>query len=284
MDMKQIIAATVAVILICLVAIPLISDSTEQIKTVGTNSSNRYVVVDAEDSFRIESTGTPGTFLINGESKTVDYFRILAETISIYLNPTSTEIAYPGMTGITSFSTTAGNYINFENGNWTLHTATLDVTQPYSWILHTSETGNYGMYAPSSSTSVMVDNDAKIYASQIQSVSDGTVTRPFMIVSGTIDDGFVGKYFSYNSNTSQSYNLTTVAKLNGEKGEVSSDLNSLTTEFNGTTFQPILFYVPLEYHYISEMDSATRTILTMIPVLLVASVILGIAYTFTRRD
>lgn len=284
MEMKQIITATVAVILVCLVAIPLINDSTDSIRTVGMNSSDRYVVVDGEDTFRIESTGTIGTFIINGETQTVNYFRLLAETISIYLSPSSSEIAYPGMTGTVSFSTTAGNYIQFENGNWTLHTNTLDVTQPYNWILHSSETGNYGLYATTSSTAIMVDNDSKIYASQIQSVSGSTVTRPFMITSGTINDGFTGKYFSYVSGTSQTYNLTTVAKLNGEKGEISSELNSLTTEYNDTTFSPILLYVPLEYHYLSDMDSTTRTILSMIPILLVAAVIVGIGYSIARRE
>lgn len=278
-----VVGLIISILIVSAVAIPIINESADTVKTAGINTSNRYVVVDAEDTFKIESTGTTGSFIINGETQNVTYFRLLCDTISIYLNPNTSEIMYPGMTGVVSFSTTAGNYINFENGNWTLHTSTLDVTKPYTWLLHSSDTGDYGLYAATSSTSIMVDNDAKIYASQIQSTNEGAVARPAYIVSGTINDGFSGVYFSYSNGASQTYNLTASAKLNGEKGVVSSDLNNLTVDFNGTSVPAIVVYAPLTYHYVSDMDNSIRTIISIIPVLLIVSLLMAIVGTVFVR-
>ena len=155
MDIKQIITATVAVILICLVAIPLVDASTETVKTSMNNVAERYMMSESTTGeITIEATETAGTFIINGESKTInagdyaDFWCVLTNNLFVRLYSTSSWVLFDGLpVASTNLGTTGKVVINSEG--WTVTVPSGSgagtYTGTYDWICYPNEKGNYGL-------------------------------------------------------------------------------------------------------------------------------------------
>lgn len=297
MDIKQIITATVAVILICLVAIPLVDASSETVKTSMNNVAEKYMMSESTTGeITIEATETAGTFIINGESKTFTpgeygdgFWCILTNNLFVRLYSTASWVLFDGLPVSTTNLGTTGK-VEINNEGWTVtipsgSSGAGTYTGTYDWICYPNEKGNYGLYRFSGN--MYVDNDSTVFAiKESASFTNSVMTTPAVIWSGSIDGGDNTK-IAWNRSGSQITDVsssTDVYIKYAEKGEVSTKISGVTVEYgdNSTSISTVI--VPIEYHVITENDSTIRTILQLVPVMLIVSLVLGIGYTIARRD
>lgn len=295
MDIKQIITATVAVILICLVAIPLVDASTETVKTSMNNVAEKYMMTESTTGeITIEATETTGTYIINGESKTFstndydNFWCILTDNLFVRLYSTGSWMYFEGLpVGLADLGTTGKVVINSEGWTVTIPSGTGagTYTGTYDWICYPNENGNYGLYRFTGNT--YVDNDAIIFAiNESATVSESVMTLPAVIWSGSIDGGDSTKY-AWNHLTSPPTDVTSSTDVYieySEKGEISTKMTNVAIKYGDNSSYMATTIIPIEYHVITENDSTIRTILQLVPVMLIISLVLGIGYTIARRD
>lgn len=295
MDIKQIITATVAVILICLVAIPLVDASTETVKTSMNNVSEKYMMSESTiGDITIEATATAGTFIINGESKTFaagsdsDFWCILTNNLFLRLYSTGSYTYFDGLkVGSANLGTTGKVVINSEGWTATIPSGSGagTYTGTYDWICYPNDKGNYGLYRFGSN--MFVNNDAIVFAVKENStLTEDVMTIPGTIWSGSIDGGDNTK-IAWNNKVSPPTDLTSSTNVHisySEKGEISTKMSGVTVEYGDNSASIATIIIPIEYHVITENDSTIRTILQLVPVMLIVSLVLGIGYTIARRD
>lgn len=292
MEMKQIITATVAVILICLVAIPLIDTQTDTIRSSDNNVGMRYSLSE-DESVKIEFVSS-GNFIVNGEPVTItvdgnEYGRsycILSDSIGILCANNSGKINWPGNTSSanTNFKT-AGDYIEWSNGTWTMSIQGSTTTGTYTWLLVPDEKGDFGFWR-SYSKGVWIDHDAPIFFyTDTETVSNGSVTSPAVIGKASLSGDISFKAFGGDGSTAQDLTSSTTMKINlKESGDLADQITNLTATYNGTSTVVTQFIAPIEYHYLNENEKTIKTVLSLIPVLLIVSLVVGIGYEIARRD
>lgn len=295
MDIKQIITATVAVILICLVAIPLVDASTETVKTSMNNVAERYMMAQSTTGdITIEATESATTFIINGKSITFesgnysDFYAIITNNLFIRLNVNGAFVYFDGWgSGGTTLGTDGKIEIN--SSGWTVNlpsgTAPGTYSKSYDWICYPNENGNYGVYRFTGN--YYVDNDATVFSvKESNTLSNGVMTLPSAIWSGSIDGGTESLY-AWNSTTTPPTDVSSTTEISmeyTEKGEISTKVNRIVMKYGENSVGIATAIIPIEYHVITENDSTIRTILQLVPVMLIVSLVLGIGYTIARRD
>lgn len=275
-----VLSILVAIIVVATVAIPVIEDSSKEIKTTQNNVSERYMMSESTvGEITIEATKTAGTFIINGESKTInagdyaDFWCVLTNNLFVRLYSTSSWVTFDGLpVSSTNLGTTGKVVINSEG--WTVTVPSGSgagtYTGTYDWICYPNEKGNYGLYRYSVSAAY-VDNDATVFAiKESPNVSEGVMTIPTVIWSGSIDGGDNTKiaWDRTNNQTLDVSSSTDVYIKYSEKGEISTKMSSVTVEYgdNSATISTVI--IPIEYHVITENDSAMISILQIVPLLL----------------
>lgn len=299
MELKQIITATVAVILICLVAIPLIDDAQNNVYITENNTAQRYLLQEETGTdYRIDCSGN-GIYTLNGAELnppldvSKDFF-ILSMTDTLVLQIITSSsimqiIAYsPNIDDAASVTIkNAGEYIDYSNNTWTVHTTTKDYTGTYEWMFLTDDNGKYGFFRLNYET--YIDNDATIYGFRESSrYNEGGVGNYAMTIThGSINSGMTGiSWIYYNDVYSDVTDKNVIdIVLNGEKGEVSSSINKITETFEGSA--PALvgsFIAPVEYHYLKSGGSTVLSLINIIPILLIAALLIGIGYSIMRHN
>ena len=284
MEMKQIITATVAVILICLVAVPLIDDSTKEVYSITQNTAQKYYATSSGDlsedlAITLESVSN---YKINGESydlslnniviitDTGDIWVIYANNYNLYQKSDNYAQRSLGIGGSTTFYT---------DGTYKATTsAGVEYTGTFSNVIYPSNDGDLGYFI--NSTAYANDASDVIFFS-IANASYGAMFAIKYKATGEEVEKIVSPFASGAEVT-----LTDAAISYNSTDETIADnaINGLTYKVGDTSYTLRAFIAPLEYKTISENDSVIITILNLIPVMLVVALVLGIGYSIARRD
>lgn len=275
MEMKQIIAATVAVILITLVAIPIIDSmpttsygyaENEQFSTRLAYETNPTVEIEVLDvstrSLKIDST----TITYN------DSFAIMSADFGIGASTSPSTLFFFSKEPRVTMAT--GDKISVTNGAWT-YTPTSGSTQSgqIDWILYPNENGDWARY---NNTNVKVSADTTIYVTgTIAGIAAG-------MAGGTVGGEFTQLFINPIGST-----ITVILNKTPIEGGLSYNVDatngvemvngSNTGTTNGVIFAPI--------KYKTENTDIVTTLVDIIPIILIVAVLLGIATSITsRRD
>lgn len=283
MEMKQIITATVAVILICLVAVPLINDSTKEVYSITQNTTQKYYATSSGDlsedlTITLESNSN---YKINGESydlslnniviitDTGDIWVIYANNYNLYQKSSNYAQRSLGIGGFTTFYT---------DGTYKATTsAGVEYTGTFGNVVYPSNDGDLGYFINSTAYA----NDASDVIFFSISGSNGAMFAIKYKATGEEVEKIVSPFASGAEVT-----LTDAAISYDSTDETIADnaINGLTYKVGDTSYTLRAFIAPLEYKTITENDSVILTILNLIPVMLVVALVLGIGYSIARRD
>ena len=283
MEMKQIITATVAVILICLVAVPLINDSTKEVYSITQNTTQKYYATSSGDlsedlTITLESTNN---YKINGESydlslnniviitDTGDMWVLYANNYNLYQKSDNYAQRSLGIGGFTTFYT---------DGTYKATTsAGVEYTGTFGNVVYPSNDGDLGYFINSTAYA----NDASDVIFFSISRSNGAMFAIKYKATGEEVEKIVSPFASGAGVT-----LTDAAISYDSTDETIADnaINGLTYKVGDTSYTLRAFIAPLEYKTITENDSVILTILNLIPVMLVVALVLGIGYSIARRD
>lgn len=283
MEMKQIITATVAVILICLVAIPLIDNSTGTVHTTVQNATQRYYATSSSDlsedlTITLESNSN---YTINGESydSTVSNIAIITDTGDIWVLYANNYNLYQKIDNGAMRSLSIGGSTTFyTDGTYKATTSTgTEYTGTYGNVIYPSKEGDLGYFL--NSTAYVDDasniiffsitaNNGAIFAIEYKSTGEEVkkIVSPFASAAEvTLTDVAI----SYNS---------------ADKTIADNAINGLTYKIGDTQYNLRSFIAPLNYETITQNDATIISILDLIPVLLIAALIVGIGYSIARRE
>lgn len=296
MDMKQIITATVAVILVCLVAIPLIDQSSESVYTTDQNTTEYYIMSDKNTDITIQYTN--GKILLNDKDITdvlsITEYRPVIITDS-FIVATLNQDLYIFHDNIRDEATTVT--MSGGSANYTDITSStqrdLSYTLSYVW----SESGSYGLFKTdgesTQSFNVSTDNTYYVLPFNTYRVGYGACYGLYEYKGAEMVKAIIPAAFSPTSPTdipaaeSVVFNIG-IDEAKSDRLHYNISLNSTNTNtvLNNVTVpaDSMLFLAPIEYEMISQNDSMIITILDLIPVLLVAAVLIGIGYSIMRRD
>lgn len=273
-----VLSILVAVIIVATVAIPIVEDSSKEIRTSQNNVAEKYMMAESTTGeITIEATATTGTFLINGESKTFsegdysDFYCVLTNNLIVILNSTTSYVYFEGLSAGSMDLRTTGK-VTINNDGWTVFSGITSntYTGTYEWVCYPNDNGNYGLYRFTGNT--YVDNDAMVFALKevVSSSTEGTMTNPAVIWSGSINGGDNTKY-AWNSKTSPPTDVTDATETYikyTEKGEISTKISGVVCKYGDNTTGIATVIIPIEYHVITENDSAMISILQIVPLLL----------------
>lgn len=283
MEMKQIITATVAVILICLVAVPLIDDSTKEVYSVAQNTTQKYYATSSGDlsedlTITLESTNN---YTINGENyqflnnivmitDTGDMWIIYGDNYNLYQKNSNYAQRSLGIGGSTTFYT---------DGTYKATTsAGVEYTGTFGNVIYPSIDGDLGYFL--NKTAYANDASDVIFFS-ISNASYGAMFAIKYKATGEEVEKIVSPFASGAevtlSDAAISYDTT-------DETIADNAINGLTYKVGDTSYTLRAFIAPLEYKTITENDSVILTILNLIPVMLIVALVLGIGYSIARRD
>lgn len=282
MEMKQIITATVAVILICLVAVPLIDDSTKEVYSVAQNTTQKYYATSSSDlsedlTITLESANN---YTINGESyQFLNNIVMITDTGDMWiLYGDNYNLYQKSNNGIQRSLMVGGSTTFYTDGTYKATTNTgTEYTGTFGNVIYPSKDGDLGYflnstaYADDASDIIffsITGSNGAMFAIEYKATGEEVkkIVSPFASGAGvTLTDAAI----SYNSTDE------TIAD---------NAINGLTYKVGETSYTVKSFIAPLEYKTISENDSVIITILNLIPVMLVVALVLGIGYSIARRD
>lgn len=284
--MKQIITATIAVILVCLVAVPIIDNASSSINTEMQNSTGKYIVVNSNSAGTHTIEVTETAVLWDGEPQQqylTDYPGRCGSTEKIVIYSLATigvnlqvwEGSSPTMYPLN----TAGDKATFTNGTATITKdgATVSTTT-YNTLIMPSADGDYGFFAGSSlnQTPVHVDHGKPIYGIG----GPYTSSTDYDMYLFSVTDGNARLISGYNYNGSSITTKTYTITSQMTEGDISDAYSSIKVDGANAFY----VFAPLTYHIITDEQGVTITLLELIPVLLIAAVIIGIGYSIMRRD
>ena len=273
MELKQILGAIVAVIIICTVAIPIIDSMPPTAYKYAENEqySTRIAFVD-NPTIEIELTNANSREMKIGDA-TITYkssFNIISQGFGIGAASVGENLYFFTQTGNTLLAT--GDKISITNGNWTF-TPTSGSTQSgqIAWIMYPDETGDWAKF----------NSNAKISADSTIFVAGGAQTSG--CAKGSVDGEFTTEWISPAGPTMTitlnktpienglSYNVDCI---NGVS--ITNSTSDTSTTSNGFIYAPIKYKI--------ESNTIVDTIVDIIPILLISAVVIWIASSFARRD
>lgn len=293
MDIKQIITATVAVILICLVAIPLIQTSSEGIYSTENNTTERFMMASAgsTETVTLEFSKTTG-YSVNGvvipqpstatwdvkafwpggfaKYNGVGFMEINGNGAESRFN--ITKIVYDPVEKTLTYTATSGDVV-IEN-------------VPYMYYM--AEDGDYGLFISNNAISINKDSEYFVFIENTNLRDFGAYRSGYLYKNDTLVDTIIDPKFAGVDSANNFQDTTISFNLNIE--DVDSKhfvINGLSdTVINGTP-QPKIYasiVAPIEYKYITDNESIIISLLDLIPILLIAAVLIGIGYSLMRRD
>lgn len=274
MELKQIITATVALIMICLVAIPLVDAASDITKNAdNTQMVDRYIQYSGE-TLDLEKTETE--VLMNGVVLTENRW-LYSDDFVIYLRVSPVLMAifdYENKIRVDDVSgspTITSAHIE----NWTLSYGEYEAK--FDALYYQSIDNNTGTYGRinASSTAFNLDKTSEIF------MYYNGADAPKISFYGTYDDMKLG----YSANVAGSV-ITTVdtitvqdnlkivsAPLAGTEKTVT--INSMNYYYNDSNVPASIVIAP--YTYQTPTDSPVKTIIQLVPVLLIIALVLGVA-------
>ena len=311
MEIKQIITATVAVILICLVAIPIIDNEVYEIEKVSQeNPSGYYEMIDQNEEVTVSFKNTSNIITVNGQEITADSYGlvIISDQATIGLIPQTTNYwqfvttSFANKIDVNTSSTTiTEGVLTASDGVMTCKvirtesggdpTTTVEATMSYDYLFVPTSSSNssknvYCQYGNVLTTSAYanIGSDIFVYKNggafgnsyQLTKITTGSTTA-------TINK------FTLATSGSASTTVTGPTALNlalswSEVDDTDSyKLTSAKVTDGDTQVDVTSALVPKDYYIIKE--NSTSTIIKLIPVLLIVALVIGIASTMIlRRD
>lgn len=290
MDIKQIITATVAVILICLVAIPLIQTSSEGIYSTTNNTTEMFLMTSAKDTESVTLEFATGSYKVNGEEvPTVGNttYRIKAFWPGGMLKAPSTAVIQFNEDGNSSVKNVTKLVYDPEKRTITYTVASGDtVIENVPYIYYMSNNGDYGLFRTLEVCNISKNTDYFVFCDDTFRSGFGSYKSGYIYKNGEVVDTILDPKFAPNQND------YTAATISFDLNIVDVDSQHFTVgpqttvSVNDTTLDNTFISViaPIEYKYVSDNDSIVITILDLIPILLIAAVLIGIGYSLMRRD
>ena len=271
MELKQIITATVALIMICLVAIPLVDAASDITEDADNTLYNRYVKYSGE-TLDLEKTETG--ILMNGVALTENKW-FYSNNFVIYLRVSPALIAiFDYENKIRGDDTLSPPITSAHIENWTLSYGEYEATFDALYYQNTDNTGTYGAIN-ATSTAFNLDK-----TSEILMYYNGT-GAPKIAFYGTYDNMKVGYAATISGNVITMDDTITVqdnlkivsAPLAGTEKTVT--INSMNYYYNNSNVSGTTVIAP--YTYQTPTDSPVKTIIQLVPVLLIIALVLGVA-------
>lgn len=290
MDMKQIITATVAVILVCLVAVPIIDSSTETINTEQNNSAPLYTQMPTSGTIEISSLGDGNYKIGNAEyTPTMGTF-IITDSVMARIAPDNTFTIYDPTNGKQTKFDNSNNLITFDNGVCRYNTSTgQSMEAAYSFLYVPDTNGTLGLYFMDRSLPLYLDKgqDLMIVSNPLNAVMFSakvteTGTISYYVEPKVFNQTVNGTISNYDGNLNVAIDMSEAGDSPTGTWKLSKTAIVATPE-DGSAL-PLFFIAPITYHVISENDSIVISLLDLIPVLLIAALIVGIGYSIARRD
>lgn len=290
MDMKQIITATVAVILVCLVAVPIIDSSTETINTEQNNSAPLYTQMPTSGTIEISSLGDGNYKIGNAEYTPTKGAFIITDSVMARIAPDNTFTIYDPTNGKQTKFDDSNNLITFDNGVCRYNTSTgQSMEAAYSFLYVPDTNGTLGLYFMTGSLPLYLDKgqDLMVVSNPLNSVMFSakvteTGTISYYVEPKVFNQTVNGTITDYNGNLNVAIDMSEAGDSPTGTWKLSKTAIVATPE-SGSAL-PLFFIAPITYHVISENDSIIISLLDLIPVLLIAALIVGIGYSIARRD
>lgn len=295
MEMKQIITATVAVILICLVAIPLIDGLENNIQSQIQNTTERYsAAVNGLDEDLTYTTDENKNVLLNGEiiigtkQETNQTHQLVAICDEFVLVRNTSNYEYFFIFDNTSTKVlkditflTDGTYSANQNNGSNVYTGT------YTNLVYSCNDGNMGVFSNPNTISgteapnVWVNNDSEIWLlSTYYAQTPGNV---YLTYKGTTAG--MTELLKYTTTTATAtYDSTPIIQDETPYSKKITFSNMMTVNDQEVSCWNVQIIAPLEYTGYTVNDKAVLTLVDLIPVLLIAALLVGIGYSIMRRD
>lgn len=286
MEIKQIITATVAVILVCLVAMPIIDDASSSINTEIQNPTEKYIVINSDSTGTHTVEITESAVLWDGEPQqqymtdnpgrcgNTEYLVLTSmSTIGVKID------LWTGSSPIVYTLNSPGDKVTFIDGTATIIKNGEEVsTTTYNTLIMPSVNGDYGLFLGNRLTQnpVHVDHGKPIYMIGGQYVSSTSYSMYFASITDGNSNLISGYDYNGTSITEKTYTITPQIT----KGDLSDTYSNIKVDGNNAFY----VFAPLTYHVITDNQGITITLLELIPVLLIVAVLIGIGYSIMRRD
>lgn len=302
MEVKQIITATVAVILVCLVAIPIIDASTADINTAEQNTGMRYTnnagisgemaITNGEKFVKV------GDYTINTSTSGIPTILFLSDSVAITAGGSAdwpavkivdlkNNIAFNN--GVSSNLTISESSVKYSNNN-------VNYEVPFTWCYVLSENGTYGQwweYGGASAKNVYFDKGQDILMLKAAAASTTTGTTHMVLAkfdgsgstiltSNTVTYPDSGTTATVTTLASSDYTLQNPTVTDTDLGYMISDYDARVIIGETTYFMVIL--APIEYHILTENQSIVLSLINIVPVLLIAAILIGIGYSIMGRN
>lgn len=285
MKLQGIITATIAVIMIMLIAVPLIDDASKTVYSVENNPNAQYNMNSGE---KLTITGSAPNYVLNGTplDSYNGYYLIVSD--NIFISEGSAQTIIVDAANNNRIQTPSEVTFTAENGTWSYTYGSTTKTGSYSFLFYPEANGPYGLYANTpgymtkGETGYIIcptgGSDPNYRPCFIAEIKDKAVTSilsdPFILTTGNVITPIELSPSDISLNVDDSKDL--------ELSDWYGSNNRVT--YNGTSQATINLMLPVEYKILTENESTILTILGLIPVLLIVALVIGIGYEVARRD
>lgn len=295
MKIQGIITATVAVIMIMLIAVPLIDDASSTVRTATNNTTETFMVTDADGDVEIVKNSDNTMFTVNGQPFMQYYMMIYFATddmVCYYTNVSTTQVMFRVMTpdlnvNATKLSVHNGNWEAFDDSGSSVASGTVN-----GKMMYLSNEGKYGIFSPSMSNPLFINDDSPLIGILTRTLEDSSGnTKPIITYLGGTYSNLTARCAISGTDmispSAVSVTMTSGILQDDESIRINSPVFSITASISGTTYTSegniLRLIAPIEYKVISENDSIIITLLELVPVLLIVALVLGIGYEIAYK-
>lgn len=270
-----VVGLVVAILIVTVVAIPIFDDASKSIYSEYNNPEGTYSI-STTNSGPVEITGDGTNIYVNGvkQIKSVKYgsYKIWGQDFCVYINTDSGSNVFDGTyNGGLHKPVTSMKY---ENGVITLISGVsgAEVKLNSSFFIYPDDNGDYAQY--SNTTDVHINNDAIVYIG-----SNGPNYTLFKMTSSGNEQ--IGGVINATTGSTAKLNASIVPSDDGLSYQFASTPSLTYTNSEGETSSGnwVSIYCPIKYNAVSEMDGAIRTIIDVLPVILIVSMLVAIVAT-----
>lgn len=300
------ISVVVGVVLAATVLMPIVSDATDTDRTFTNEGYYSMDKLDTTASLVIAWDATAPTQITVGD-KTVDMSFVVADLGYTIVGSEEFAIRY-SMTGggdalIQGFGSEYFNQgngteitITINGGTVAAHTNRSDIeggitiTYTYSdsvYVINPYDTGEYSYVMKKTGTNAYVNGDSSVYFIGATYVESTKVVATYG--EGTIDDGITLETIGLRNVTNVSYSdpVATYAAVNGYNDLYALDKYDFIITYDGNTYDATYSYFIVPATVTAEksqhMSAAEISLISIIPILVLAGVVVGIAAVIGRR-
>lgn len=281
------IIMTIIVVLVMTVGamIPIFGGLEKNIVSVDQNTEYRYILKENHLDLEVECTSV-GQYLINGNLYTgASNLLIIGDGLYIYLYTQNFSIV-DTTNNLVTLSTVPGKVISIDSGSYTYTNSDTTYTGTVETLLYPSPRGDYGAFT-GTGINFYTDIGEEIYI-----ISNLGNPNPKFVL--TIKDGVEIRSDALvtpiTTNPYAAFTGSVTATITSELAEDGLSRHytgiSVSMEGGNTNYTPIV-YAPIVYHTIDGNAEAVRSIVNMLPILIMLGLVIVAGYAIiakTRGD